>query len=217
MLFVTSSENQCLYACARRLLLSTHISHIHAGLGRFIASHMDQLITKSRSQSTPVGMQHPLHPHPLVQVNPIDTYPSSGGNWRCDYCNRSGSVGFGRPYHCQPCSFDLCQTCASSQPHDTPAHQHSVFYMNTSATLYPESNGQWRCDSCHKLSSEMHETHSYHCALCSFDLCQSCFEPKDHLVHRHRIRKANANVVYPGSTGTWYCNVCGIESRPMER
>ena len=160
-------------------------------------------------------MIHPLHQHHLEQVDPVVIYPTYNGHWRCDNCHRESGPLFGRPYHCNICSYDLCQTCINSER--TLAHEHLLFYVNTSQLFYQQSNGMWKCDACQRTSTDLGESCSYHCEICSFDLCRGCYEQKDHPVHCHPIRKADTRLVYTSTGGNWVCDVCCNTSRPYER
>lgn len=158
-------------------------------------------------------MLHPMHEHPLQLVNPMIIYPSYNGHWKCDNCSRESSVT--QPFHCAQCSFDLCQECISG--YRTPAHQHPLFYVETSHRFYPEQNGVWQCDICQKTSTDLQQIHSFHCSLCNFDMCHSCMEEKQHPIHVHPLRLANMSLVYPLAAGQWECDCCGTKGRCNER
>ena len=165
--------------------------------------------------SSPVGggIMHLMHEHPLQQVDPKSIYPSFGGNWKCDNCAKESDTT--QPFHCALCSYDLCQECVNG--HKTFAHQHPLFYVETSHRFYPEQSGVWQCDICQKTSTDLQQISSYHCSICSFDLCLSCFEEKQHPIHVHPLRLADMTVVYPHTAGGWGCDCCGTRGRYNER
>ena len=61
----------------------------------------------------------PLHAHPLVRADSHVVYSRFAGGWRCDNC---GSVHKGpddnKPWHCQICDFDLCNSCMNGERQD---------------------------------------------------------------------------------------------------
>ncbi|XP_032239542.2 uncharacterized protein LOC5514038 isoform X2 [Nematostella vectensis] len=156
----------------------------------------------------------PYHPHKLRQVNPKVVYDSYNGHWKCDNCGQEHTPS-SYPYNCSKCSFDLCQSCA--KPHRTPAHTHPLYYVNSSEVFYQSTSGVWRCNACLKTSQELQDRFSYHCSLCEFDLCTSCFNPQRHLVHHHPLRVAHTDIVYSHTDGNWVCDVCRQTSRINER
>lgn len=163
-------------------------------------------------------MLTPLHEHELQQVNPLQVYGAYAGHWKCDNCNIESSASQ-YPFHCAQCSFDLCYSCAqTSVLHNTLAHEHSLSYVETSHLFYQNKGGRWKCKVCKKTSTDLRETYSYHCPTCSdFDICRSCFEPKQHPIHVHVLELADTSLLYPESRGNWVCDICNCQSRPQER
>ena len=156
----------------------------------------------------------PLHEHPLEIVNPVTVYQAYHGHWKCDYCGKENSaVSF--PFHCRICSFDLCATCMRGNT--SLAHQHPMYYGETSRLYYQGHNGTWRCAVCKKTNSELRETYSYHCPVCNLDICQECFLPKQHPIHIHELRVADTSLVYVQTGGNWVCDVCSRPSRMIEK
>jgi len=115
------------------------------------------------------------HSHPLYLSDARVTYPSSNGNWICDYCRKQGNATMVM-YHCNSCNYDLCDNCVhcpSSLPQNalwSSYHAHPV-YLSDPRVTYP-SNGNWRCGHCRKKGSKT--AIMYHCGQCQFDLCDKC-------------------------------------------
>ena len=183
----------------------------------FLQNHFLQIYTDAPKWKCS-QMLTPLHEHELQQVNPLDVYGAYAGHWKCDNCNTESSANQ-YPFHCAPCSFDLCYSCAQmSVLHNTLAHQHSLYYVETSRLFYQNEGGLWRCRVCKKTSTDLRETYCYHCPTCSdFDICRSCFEPKQHPIHVHILELADTSLLYPESRGNWVCDICNCQSRPQER
>lgn len=163
-------------------------------------------------------MHTALHEHELHQVNPLEAYGAYGGHWKCDNCGaESNATQY--PFHCRRCSFDLCYSCAQTNvQHNTLAHQHPLFYVETSRLFYHNQNGLWKCQVCKKTSNELRETFSYHCPTCNnFDICRSCFGPRRHPIHTHVLDLVDTTILYPESRGNWVCDICGCQSRPWEK
>lgn len=179
------------------------------------ASHKDNYFTQF--QKLFEKMHTPLHEHELEQVNPMTVYQAYEGRWKCDNCNaESSATSF--PFHCSPCSFDLCYSCVHMQlPQSTSAHRHPLFYVETSRLLYQNQNGIWRCAVCKSTSDNLRQTFSYHCPTCGdFDICRDCFEPKQHPVHVHVLNLVDTALIYTQTGGNWVCDICGNSSRPFE-
>ncbi|XP_031567388.1 uncharacterized protein LOC116302283 isoform X2 [Actinia tenebrosa] len=154
------------------------------------------------------------HPHELHKVNPMSIYKEYGGNWKCDNCGKeSGPLHY--PYHCKACSYDICKKCSQGVRLD--AHEHPLFYTNTSRLFHQSDNGVWKCATCSRSSSETGQTHSLHCSLCDFDLCLECATPRQYLIHCHPLATVKTSIVYPSTGGNWACDFCGRTSRPNER
>ena len=156
--------------------------------------------------SEPTTIHVPLHPHELRKVNPVNIYKAYEGYWKCDNCNQeSGPVNY--PYNCKSCSYDLCKKC--SEGVKLKAHEHPLFHQS--------NTGNWTCAACSRSSYETGQTRSLRCALCNFDLCLECAEPKHYLIHRHPLVTAKTSIVYPSTQGSWACDFCGRTSRFNER
>lgn len=147
----------------------------------------------------------------------MTVYQAYEGRWKCDNCNAESSATL-FPFHCSLCSFDLCYSCVHMQLQKiTTAHRHPLQYMETSRLLYQNRNGIWRCAVCKSTSEDLRQTFSYHCATCdSFDICRSCFEPKQHPVHIHVLNLVDTSLIYMQTGGSWVCDICGNSSRPFE-
>lgn len=62
------------------------------------------------------------------------------------------------------------------------------------------------------------EACSYHCRTCAdFHICRSCFEPKQHPVHVHKLELVDTSLLYTECSGNWFCDICGSQSRPWEK
>lgn len=163
-------------------------------------------------------MRTSLHEHELHKVNPLEVYSDYSGHWKCDRCDRECNATQ-YPYHCRPCSFDLCYSCVQANvQHNTLAHEHSLFYVETSRLFNQNQSGHWKCEVCKKTSAELRETFSYHCPTCiEFDICRSCFEPRLHPIHIHELELVDTSLLYTQSRGNWVCDICSRQSRPWEK
>lgn len=92
-----------------------------------------------------------------------------------------------------------------------PSHEHPLEICNPT-TLYQEYEGRWKCDTC-GLEYES-TSFPYHCNTCSFDLCSSCFETKQHVRHEHPLYLMLMENVYPQYHGEWKCDGCGQNKLP---
>ena len=117
------------------------------------------------------------------------------------------------------CSFDLFYSCVHRNKNENSlAHQHQLFYLETSKLLYQNQNGVWRCTVCNKKSDVLKETFSYHCPSCAdFDICRSCFEPRQHPIHRHVLQLVDTSLVYIEPKVSWVCDICGHGGRSYEK
>ena len=88
----------------------------------------------------------------------------------------------------------------------TPAHEHNLFFMDTTSLFATKGFPFWTCDACKRTSKEMKVTHSYRCMKCDFDLCKECTEPVKTNYHTHKMVVAKAELVYPN--GKWICDNC---------
>ena len=79
-----------------------------------------------------------VHQHPLHEVDPYTTYPEYEGRWQCDNCGNE-QPRTQTPYHCSPCSFDICKPCYEPKMHIR--HRHPLQYTNM-ATIYPQYQGE---------------------------------------------------------------------------
>ena len=160
----------------------------------------------------------PLHEHELQEADPMIVYGSFAGHWKCDHCGAENNSS-SHPFHCRQCSFDLCYSCVYGNiTEDFLVHHHPLYYVETSRLYYQNQNGLWRCAVCKKTSHTLRETFSFHCPTCpDFDICQKCFVPWQHPIHRHVLRLVDTSLVYTVSGGSWVCDVCGHQSRPFEK
>lgn len=159
-------------------------------------------------------MRTPLHEHELMKVNPLNVYHAFAGHWKCDHCNAtSNALQF--PFHCTICSFDLCASCAQIEE-KTLAHQHPLLFREANRQLHENQGGHWKCQVCKKVGTA--EACSYHCRTCTdFHICRSCFEPKQHPVHVHKLELVDTSLLYTECSGKWFCDICGSQSRPCEK
>ena len=154
----------------------------------------------------------PLHKHGLLKrVNPFSF-------WKCDHC-KAESEANSFHFHCRPCSFCLCYSCAHMHlQHKTSAHQHGLLYLETSRSPSENQNGIWRCAVCKNDSVTLRQTFSYHCFTCSdFDICRGCFEPRRHPVHIHKLNLVDMSLTCGKAAGDyWVCDICDNGNRPCE-
>jgi len=149
-------------------------------------------------------MQSPFHKHELERVNPLAIYSDYNGHWNCDICKgKKTPTSF--PFHCNPCSFDLCYSCANAD--SSPAHRHPLMYTETSKLDQKED---WKCAVCKKTPGE---TFSYHCLSCpDFGICCSCFEPRKrtiHAAHNHVLKLTH--ILFLHSWDEYVCHNCREE------
>eukprot|EP01119_Soliformovum_irregulare_P003009 TRINITY_DN13279_c0_g1_i1.p1 TRINITY_DN13279_c0_g1~~TRINITY_DN13279_c0_g1_i1.p1 ORF type:complete len:260 (+),score=33.21 TRINITY_DN13279_c0_g1_i1:43-780(+) len=111
----------------------------------------------------------PFHPHTLYET--VSSVVSSNGQWQCDHCSNSTTIGMTfKPYRCNTCTFNLCQKCV-----EAPIHNHPLQVIEDTVSIYPEQNGHWCCDSCHGQTTEGLVSYMHHCPSCAgFDVCDRC-------------------------------------------
>ncbi|XP_062512586.1 protein Mdm4-like [Corticium candelabrum] len=147
--------------------------------------------------------EHPYHHHPLVQMDAFSVYANTNGIWECAVCRTSSSESHERYlYRCQACSFNLCNKCFSVVGGLHSLHSHS---LKKSLVRDVFEGGVWHCNRCNVMNSG---EWSYHCSLCDFDLCETCFHSQPHPLHEHPLLQADARVVYPQSDARWCCDHC---------
>ena len=140
----------------------------------------------------------------------LSVAPYAGGAF---VCNRCGQRGTGEVYHCEPCLFDLCRSCAraapsasSSSQSNAPAAASDSFMQeippswgqpllsctHPSHTLAildsaPYESGAYLCNLCLKTG----DAAVYHCSSCTdFDLHPACAKIAREIVsfmHPHRL------------------------------
>ena len=136
---------------------------------------------------------HPSHQHDLRKTDMREKYKWTNGLWRCDLCGIESnsnkltslhSTGHSEnsdekevadsafAFHCDLCSYDVCSLCFYGRLH--PFHNHKVKKAKV-VLIYPETGGQWRCDACLKIFTELTAPMSNHCSLCEVDICDKCF------------------------------------------
>lgn len=152
-----------------------------------------------------VGDVHPLHPHRLSKLSASEAY--AGGIWHCDResCDKRNGE---HTYHCEKCSFDLCEGCFHSFDH--PLHKHPLLFIDTQM-LY--RHGRWSCVCCKKHHGR--NSLSHHCPICRIDLCEECITGRRHHRHLdhhhdHQLLLVDSRVVYSSEVyqGSWFCDCC---------
>ena len=95
-----------------------------------------------------------------------------------------------------------------------PNHPHPLTLIHNTLDLYPDYGGGWKCDSCER--SYDHKFKPYHCSICNFDLCKSCFKPKKHPLHsrNHDLYFTRMETVYSRYRGQWKCDGCNMRKEP---
>ncbi|XP_065906103.1 uncharacterized protein [Dysidea avara] len=91
-----------------------------------------------------------------------------------------------------------------------PAHLHMLAKEDLQE-LYQQYLGKWQCDCCKKnydATRSNSERFSYHCNLCYYDLCLQCWRGYYHPFHKHRLKPAKTEILYPSTGGSWYCDAC---------
>ncbi|XP_066914910.1 uncharacterized protein [Clytia hemisphaerica] len=156
----------------------------------------------SEMQQIPRLINYPTHEHPLELTEGIKIYPQYNGSWKCDNCELDKTNGE-KPYHCQPCQFDLCINCALPIRHlRHPSHQ---LYRANMKNVYPQYHGQWRCDGCDVTRGpEL----AYHCFHDQFDICDRCVQGQNLPIHQHPLKPVDAAKLYDNAPGWWACDCC---------
>ena len=117
------------------------------------------------------GEKHHLHQHPLVKV-------SSNWNQEHKQCqNCAGQLlGIGSVYRCfdTSCSYILCSNCFQHKPQPHPLHREHTLECSIPLNVYPRTKGSWMCSNCQ--SSKMESDTLFHCQLCSYSICHSCYQ-----------------------------------------
>lgn len=170
---------------------------------------------------------HPSHPHNLRRTKDIrDSYPN--GLWRCDLCGLEfdsktslpGKPGHSEDdkeiadpsyaFHCEECSYDVCSVCFKGRLH--PFHHHRLKKARVSL-VYPETGGQWRCDACQKVFTELTAPTSNHCSQCEVDICDKCFTGSWKSIHHgahHTLKPVDPRLLYRKYM-SWICDSCERE------
>ena len=161
---------------------------------------------------------HPCHQHKLVKTDMRRIYLL----WRCDLCKLEFNSGLQTintldtepdptfAYHCDQCSFDICSLCFKGYLH--PFHHHRLKKAIV-ALIYPETEGQWRCDACQRVFTELTAPTSHHCTQCEIDICDKCFTGSwKHVLHTkfHSLKPIDPRLAYRKYT-SWFCDGCGRE------
>ncbi len=151
------------------------------------------------------GHFHPFHTHRLCRAKPELVYRSTEGSWRCDGCT-SLHPPQAINHHCSQCEVDLCVDCFSGSLKHPLHTQHSLTPVDP--TILYRMNLSWTCDNCNNTFNSTNKTIFYHCHLCQWDLCKTCFHGNKHPLHAHPLHKCDPRFVYPQSEGLWYCDNC---------
>ena len=162
---------------------------------------------------------HPCHQHNLLKTDMRGKYRL----WRCDLCklefnsrkslqtvNTDKEPDPTFAYHCEQCSFDVCSVCFKGYLH--PFHHHRLKKAVVSL-IYPETEGQWRCDACQKVFTELTAPTSHHCPQCEIDICDKCFTGSwKHVLHSiyHSLKPVDPRLAYRKYT-SWFCDACERE------
>ena len=164
---------------------------------------------------------HPCHLHSLRKTDMRGKY--SAGMWRCDLCNSefnsrksllsttdSNEADPTYAYHCELCHYDVCSVCFKGHLH--PFHHHRLKKALVSL-IYPETGGQWRCDACQRVFTELTAPMSNHCPQCEIDICDKCFRGEwRHILHKpsHSLKPIDPRLEYRKYIN-WVCDVCQRE------
>ena len=167
---------------------------------------------------------HPCHQHNLLKTDMRKIYRL----WRCDLCKLEFNSGKSLQtistdkepdpvfaYHCDECSFDICSLCFKGYLH--PFHHHRLKRAIVSL-VYPETEGQWRCDACQKVFTELTAPTSHHCSQCEIDICDKCFTGSwKHVLHvkYHSLKPVDPRLAYRKYT-SWFCDACDREFTTMD-
>ena len=149
----------------------------------------------------------PAHIHRLKQMKTNDIFVFRKGT--CSFCRivlkHSDTL-----YRCGDCDFNLCETCQSGD-FRSDFHHHKLKPAKTTV-VYPQTNGDWRCDGCQRVFFYNKCSWTRHCEECQLDLCEACY--KDGWVHglhpNHKFFPVDARLVYRDME-IWYCDNCGEE------
>ena len=174
---------------------------------------------------------HPSHEHDLRKTDMREKYKWTNGLWRCDLCGIESnsnkltslhSTGHSEnrdekevadstfAFHCDICSYDVCSLCFYGRLH--PFHNHKLKKAKV-VLIYPETGGQWRCDACLKVFTELTAPMSNHCSSCEVDICDKCFIGSWKSVHHgshHSLRPTDPRLMYRNYF-SWICDVCERE------
>lgn len=156
----------------------------------------------------PISMQHFTHHHPIIlhddSINP---------KYLCEGCM---TYGFGTRYHCNCCTFNLHEYCATC-----PQILSSFMHPRHPLKLVERNHlGDRACNICRDLIEGL----SYRCELCEFDahpICSQLPETLNHILHqRHPLRllssiEPETCVVCRGacnaSSWRYRCALCGFD------
>ncbi len=165
---------------------------------------------------------HPSHHHHLAKADTREIYAAYQAKWHCDACERvldgmketfissedSEEPDNRMAYHCHQCNYDICTQCFKGNLH--PFHTHRL-KKAVADILYPETGGQWRCDGCKRVFSELTERDCYTCLKCQKDLCKKCYKGEwKHALHNsegHKLMPVHPEIEYRYFYD-WSCDNC---------
>ena len=107
-----------------------------------------------------------LHIHKLYHTN-IRTRPEYEQGWLCELCSDDIKNPRNKSYHCEICTFDICEKCfmyISNRVPNVKCHNHDLFLEMRDYI--------WECSLCGEV---YYKRHSWYCDICDFDACVFCF------------------------------------------
>lgn len=107
-----------------------------------------------------------VHIHRLYHTN-NRTRPEYEQGWLCELCSDEIKNPLTMSYHCEKCTFDICEKCIlyiSSRVPNTKCHNHELNLEMRDCI--------WDCSIC---GDQFFKRHSWYCDICDFDVCVNCY------------------------------------------
>jgi len=184
--------------------------------------------------------------HPLLIVSGLEGFSNYPHNfYYCNACGVTFDSAQTPSAHCQACRYDLCPNCLlkkqenpipnKKSAHEKPAlktsgnssseqitcpQKHPITPTSNLRQLHPNTGGsyddnQYFCDTCERRFN-CRVDNSYHCKICYFDLCPSCYQ-KDQKINfdcpaGHSLYIVSSLRCFNKRTHTYTENIYGCDS-----
>jgi hypothetical protein len=157
------------------------------------------------------------HEHPLIYCYSQER-SCCGNGWNCNRCSKF--YNYDEPsFYCTFCDYDLCKNCLGNfrlneiQKNDKSQNNYNYLQNNLNNSFQWQKKFQnhnhlltriqrknktsWICNNCSREQSSNNSLfnssiYSYHCSLCDYNVCQSCFD-------KPNCKQSNLFSLFPNS------------------